>query len=111
MQGQERDVAFLSLTSGSFDAGLQRAGFYFMPNRLNVAITRARAKRIVVGSSRIGLARFESSELQQWVNHFQGFLSSCHRITRLKPLKKYTRLPPECTAIIGYIQQLQCIQA
>lgn len=88
MQGQERDVVFLSLTSGKFDAGLQRASFYFMPNRLNVAITRARVKRVVIGSSRIGLARFESSEIQQWVDHFHDFLGSCHRITRLKPLKK-----------------------
>ncbi|MCI1188731.1 DNA2/NAM7 family helicase [Hymenobacter sp. DH14] len=88
MQGQERDVVFLSLTSGKFDTGLQRASFYFMPNRLNVAITRARVKRIVIGSSRIGLAHFESSELQQWADHFREFIESCHQITRLKPLKK-----------------------
>lgn len=88
MQGQERDVVFLSLTSGKFDTGLQRASFYFMPNRLNVAITRARVKRIVVGSSRIGLVRFESSELQQWVDNFQDFIDSCHHITRLKLVKK-----------------------
>ena len=83
MQGQERDVVFLSLTSGRFDAALQRASFYFMPNRLNVAITRARVKRIVVGSSRLTQARFESPELQQWADSFGEFLGSCHRITRL----------------------------
>jgi DNA replication ATP-dependent helicase Dna2 len=87
MQGQERDVVFLSLTSGKFDATLQRASFYFMPNRLNVAITRARVKRIVVGSSRLMQARFESPELQQWADSFGQFLVSCHRITRLNPLK------------------------
>jgi DNA replication ATP-dependent helicase Dna2 len=87
MQGQERDVVFLSLTSGKFDAALQRASFYFMPNRLNVAITRARVKRIVVGSSRLTQARFESPELQQWADSFGEFLGFCYRITRLNPLK------------------------
>ncbi|TGD81713.1 DEAD/DEAH box helicase [Hymenobacter wooponensis] len=88
MQGQERDVIILSLTSGRFDSALQRASFYFMPNRLNVAITRARVKRIIVGSSRLTRARFDVPELQQWVDCFRDFLNSCHRITRLEPLKK-----------------------
>lgn len=88
MQGQERDVVFLSLTSGKFDTSLQRASFYFMPNRLNVAITRARVKRIVVGSSRLTDGVFESPDLQKWTSTFRDFLGSCHRITRLKPLKK-----------------------
>lgn len=88
MQGQERDVVFLSLTSGTFDAALQRASFYFMPNRLNVAITRARVKCIVVGSSRLTDTVFESADLQEWTSTFRDFLGSCHCITRLKPLKK-----------------------
>lgn len=88
MQGQERNVVFLSLTSGTFDAALQRASFYFMPNRLNVAITRARVKRIVVGSSRLTDGVFESPDLQKWTSTFRDFLGSCHCITRLKPLKK-----------------------
>jgi DNA replication ATP-dependent helicase Dna2 len=91
IQGQERDVVFLSLTSGRFDAALQRASFYFMPNRLNVAITRARVKRIVVGSSHLTQASFESPELQQWADSFGHFLNSCHRITHLSPLKKTSR--------------------
>jgi len=90
MQGQEREVVFLSLTSGRFDAAWQRASFYFLPNRLNVAITRARVKRIVVGSSRLTQARFESLELQEWADSFSQFLGSCHRITRFGPLKRTT---------------------
>lgn|GEM_PF-6671628 len=88
MQGQERDVVFLSLTSGKFDTDLQRASFYFMPNRLNVAITRARVKRIVVGSSRLTKGDFGSPELKIWVNTFQDFLASCHCITRLAPIAR-----------------------
>lgn len=49
MQGQERDMVILSLTSGS-DAFVERmAEFYFLPQRLNVAATRARSKLILVG--------------------------------------------------------------
>lgn len=49
MQGQERDMVILSLTSGS-EAFVERmAEFYFLPQRLNVAATRARSKLILVG--------------------------------------------------------------
>jgi DNA replication ATP-dependent helicase Dna2 len=76
MQGQERDVVLLSLTSGQFDERLQRAEFYFLPNRLNVAITRARSKRIVVGSSRLFSAQFTDPRLQDWANIYQEFCAS-----------------------------------
>jgi hypothetical protein len=44
MQGQEREVIFLSLTTSNpaFAAGI--ADFFLQPERLNVAITRARVK-------------------------------------------------------------------
>ena len=88
MQGQERDIVFISLTSGLFQDALQRAEFYFMPNRLNVALTRARVKRIVVGSSLLFSTRFDSPELQQWADNFKEFYSSCHLITRFKLVRK-----------------------
>lgn len=51
MQGQEREMVLLSLTSGS-DQFLSRvAEFYFQPERLNVAVTRSRTKLVVVGRS------------------------------------------------------------
>ena len=43
-QGQEADVVFLSLRNGS------RIGFLDSPSRMNVAITRAREWRIIVGN-------------------------------------------------------------
>jgi DNA replication ATP-dependent helicase Dna2 len=53
MQGQERDVILLSLTTSNpaFAAGI--ADFFLQPERLNVAITRARVKLIIVGSSHL----------------------------------------------------------
>ncbi|GAB3307984.1 DEAD/DEAH box helicase [Hymenobacter tenuis] len=76
MQGQERDVVLISLTNGLFDERLQRAEFYFLPNRLNVAITRARCKRIVVGSSNLFDTQLSDGQWQQWVHIFQDFCSA-----------------------------------
>ena len=43
-QGQEADVVFISLRNGS------RIGFFDSPSRMNVAITRPRELRIIVGN-------------------------------------------------------------
>jgi len=49
MQGQEREMVVVSFTSGS-DVFVERiAEFYFQRERLNVAVTRARCKLVLVG--------------------------------------------------------------
>lgn len=49
MQGQEREMVVVSFTSGS-DSFVERiAEFYFQRERLNVAVTRARCKLVLVG--------------------------------------------------------------
>ncbi|MBM3226023.1 MAG: hypothetical protein FJZ47_19815, partial [Candidatus Tectomicrobia bacterium] len=48
LQGAERDVVIVSLTTSDPDA--LESPFLNNPNRFNVAITRARQKLIVVGS-------------------------------------------------------------
>ena len=45
-QGREADVVFLSLVK----SGKATLGFMDSPNRLNVALTRARFQRVIVGS-------------------------------------------------------------
>lgn len=52
MQGQERDVILYSLTASDEATLDNEREFLFMPNRFNVAVTRARKKLIVVGSRR-----------------------------------------------------------
>ncbi len=50
IQGQERDLVILSLVTSDPAYAAEQADFYFQTNRLNVAITRARKKRIILGS-------------------------------------------------------------
>jgi DNA replication ATP-dependent helicase Dna2 len=83
IQGQERDVIVISLTTSDPSHAAQRADFYFQPNRLNVAITRPRVKRIVLGSRSLFDARPASVEHRRWVEHFRGLYESS-RVFRLR---------------------------
>lgn len=49
MQGQEREMVVVSFTSGSESFVERIAEFYFQRERLNVAVTRARCKLVLVG--------------------------------------------------------------
>ena len=51
IQGQEREVVLLSLTAGDPAASKRGAAFHLSLNRLNVALSRARTKVVLVGSS------------------------------------------------------------
>jgi DNA replication ATP-dependent helicase Dna2 len=50
VQGQEREVILLSLAVGDPAASEARGTFFLTRNRLNVALSRARSKAIVIGS-------------------------------------------------------------
>ena len=51
IQGQEREVVVLSLTAGDPAVSKRGPAFHLSLNRLNVALSRARTKAILVGSS------------------------------------------------------------
>lgn len=59
VQGREGDVVFLSMVQN------HRVGFMDNPNRLNVAITRARYQMVIVGDRNYFLEQKNSSELRQ----------------------------------------------
>ena len=50
IQGQERDVVIASFTNSDPEYLLKDASFFYSPNRLNVLLSRARMKRIIVAS-------------------------------------------------------------
>ncbi|GAF78121.1 unnamed protein product, partial [marine sediment metagenome] len=80
MQGQERDLIIFSLTTSNPAHAAQRAEFYFQPNRLNVAITRPRVKRIVIGSPRLLSARPPDPKHRRWVACFRELYKQSFRV-------------------------------
>ncbi|MEO5799944.1 MAG: TM0106 family RecB-like putative nuclease [Gemmatimonadales bacterium] len=67
-QGQEAPAVIVSMTASTLDDAPRGAGFLLSPNRLNVAISRAQALAIVVGSPALGDVRVRSVEEMRLVN-------------------------------------------
>lgn len=58
-QGQESDIVFLSMVQ------TQRVGFMDSPNRLNVALTRARYQNVIIGNQKYFLRQKVSEDLRE----------------------------------------------
>jgi superfamily I DNA and/or RNA helicase len=67
-QGQEAAVVIVSLCASSLEESPRGAEFLLSPNRLNVAISRAQALAIVVGSPALARARCRSVAEMKLVN-------------------------------------------
>jgi len=67
-QGQEAPVAIISMCASSLDDAPRGPRFLLSPNRLNVAISRAQALAIVVGSPDLGSVRARSLEEMRLVS-------------------------------------------
>lgn len=81
MQGQEREVILVSLTTSSPGFAAQLADFFFQPQRLNVAITRPRTKLIIVGSSIVLETEPADPNHQDWVELLRSLLDTCTTFT------------------------------
>jgi DNA replication ATP-dependent helicase Dna2 len=77
MQGQERDVVIVSLTTSQATFAAEIADFLFQPERLNVAITRPRAKLIILGSRALLDVQPDDPEHQEWVALLADLVASC----------------------------------
>lgn len=80
MQGQERELIVLSLTTGDPVFMQAVAGFLFQPQRLNVAITRATVRLIVIGPEPGDLPPPEDETLARWMAQYDGFVGQCRRV-------------------------------
>lgn len=79
MQGQEREVVIVSFTTSDKDFALELKEFLFLPQRLNVAVTRAKTKLILVGSPQL-LDLAERHPDDDDLGCFASLLRSAHRI-------------------------------
>ncbi len=77
MQGQEREVIIISMTASDPDYVLAVLDFLLQPQRLNVAVTRARSKVIVLASEQIALAAPDDPEQRELVELWKSLCAAC----------------------------------
>jgi DNA replication ATP-dependent helicase Dna2 len=70
MQGQERELIILSLATGDAAYLEQVASFFFQAERLNVSITRAKTKLIVIGPWVDSPPEVEHEKLRRWIGEY-----------------------------------------
>ena len=80
MQGQEREMIILSLASGDEVFLTHIAGFFFQPERLNVAITRVMTKLIVIGPALQSVPSLEDETIQRWVSQYRDLIGQLRRV-------------------------------
>jgi len=73
MQGQERDVIIFSLATSNPERAKQRAEFFFNPNRFNVALTRAKKKRVVIADKSLFGLEPTDPNLKTLIKNFKDF--------------------------------------
>lgn len=81
MQGQEREVVFVSFATASPAFAAQMADFLFQPQRLNVAVTRPRTKLILIGSHEMLKGENYDPEKKEVFDLLRSLLEGCHVIT------------------------------
>jgi DNA replication ATP-dependent helicase Dna2 len=79
MQGQEREIIILSLTTGDKAFLGAVAGFFFQPERLNVSITRAMTKLIVIGPENVPIPD-DDETIRQWIASYLDMIGHCQRV-------------------------------
>lgn len=80
MQGQERELIILSLATGDVGFLSAVAEFFFQPERLNVSITRAMTKLIVIGPEIEKIADNGNETIRQWVTWYRDMVGQCRRV-------------------------------
>jgi DNA replication ATP-dependent helicase Dna2 len=80
MQGQERELVILSLVSADLAFLGAVAEFFFQPQRLNVAVTRARTRLIVIGPPAPPAHGVANPRVRRWIEQYADLLAGLHRV-------------------------------
>lgn len=80
MQGQERELIILSLTTGDKAFLSNIAEFFFQPERLNVSATRAMTKLIVIGPEVEEIPDSDNDTIRQWIACYREMITQCQRV-------------------------------
>jgi DNA replication ATP-dependent helicase Dna2 len=80
MQGQERELVILSLATGNLRFLAAIAAFFFQPERLNVSVTRAMTKLVILGPELPPDFRALDPVLADWLALYRGLLAQARRI-------------------------------
>lgn len=80
MQGQERELVILSLVTGDAAFLGLVAPFFFQPERLNVSITRAKSKLIVIGPEPASVPDIDDGTLRGWTRQYREFIGQLQRV-------------------------------
>jgi len=80
MQGQERELVILSLVSTELAYLGAVAEFFFQPQRLNVAVTRARTRLVVIGPPAPPAHGVAGALARRWVEEYAGLVAGLHRV-------------------------------
>jgi DNA replication ATP-dependent helicase Dna2 len=80
MQGQERELVVLSLATGDLGFLGAVAEFFFQPERLNVSVTRARTKLVIVGPELPDEFYGGHDELARWIGLYRSLIAAAKRV-------------------------------
>lgn len=80
MQGQERELVILSLAAGDLRFLAAVAEFFFQPERLNVSVTRAMTKLVIVGPELPPEFTSTDARMAQHLALYRSLLAAARRI-------------------------------
>lgn len=80
MQGQGRELVIVSMATGDAAFLARVADFFFQPERLNVSITRAKTKLIVIGPPPESLPRPDDPAIRPWVAAYADLITHLTRV-------------------------------
>lgn len=80
MQGQERELIILSLAAGDMRFLAAVAEFFFQPERLNVSVTRAMTKLVIVGPELPPEFQSNDARMARNLSLYRSLLAAARRI-------------------------------